>query len=319
MAVRSSESADLGVLHETSATANRLKPSSTVAMTDLAGEMRREGLDVISLSVGEPDFGTPARIGAAGARAIAEGQTKYSPNAGLASLREAVARKLAEENGIAGLDPAGANVVVTNGAKQAIAEAVLATCAAGDQVVVPAPYWVSYPEMARLAGAEPVVVETRLEENFLLTPEALEQALTPASRVLILCSPSNPTGSVYSRAQLQVRHSPININTTQRLHWSRENAVERRKMARGKRITAADLLARMLPLSLSLPRRRWREWWRSTPGCWSSRTRSTNTFSTGRAAPGRRRRPGLAPSHPAASPACRSGPSRSTASPRPSP
>jgi len=197
------EAADFGVLHETSTTANRLKPSSTVAMTDLAGEMKREGLDVISLSVGEPDFGTPARIGAAGERAIAEGQTKYSPNAGLASLREAVARKLAQENDIAGLDPSGTNILVTNGAKQAIAEAVLATCAAGDEVIVPAPYWVSYPEIARLAGAEPVVVETRLEENFLLTAEALEQALTPASRVLILCSPSNPTGSVYSRAQMQ--------------------------------------------------------------------------------------------------------------------
>jgi len=186
---------------ELSSTARRLKPSSTVAMTDLATEMKQGGMDVISLSVGEPDFNTPERIAGAGRKAIEEGFTKYSPNAGLSQLREAIARKLQRENGIEGLS--AANVVVTNGAKQAIAETVLATCSPGDEVIVPSPYWVSYPEIARLAGAEPVIVETNLEENFLLTAEKLEACLTPKSRVLILCSPSNPTGSVYSRKQME--------------------------------------------------------------------------------------------------------------------
>jgi aspartate/glutamate/aspartate-prephenate aminotransferase len=181
--------------------ANRLKPSPTVFMSDLATEMKREGKDIVSLSVGEPDFATPERIAQAGVLAISQGKTKYSPNAGIAPLRQAVARKLERENGVIGLTEA--NIVVTNGAKQAVAQTVLATCSPGDEVIVPSPYWVSYPDIARLAGATPVVVETQLEENFLLTPQALEAALTPKSRVLILCSPSNPTGSVYSQSQLK--------------------------------------------------------------------------------------------------------------------
>jgi len=188
-------------IHEVGETANRLKPSTTVAISDLATEMKREGKDVISLAPGEPDFATPERVARAGGLAIEEGRTKYSPNAGIADLREAIVAKLERENGITGLIPTD-SVVVTNGAKQAIAETILAACSPGDEVVVPSPYWVSYPEMARLAGADPVVVRTRLEDNFLLTPEGLEGALTEKSRVLILCSPSNPTGAVYTKAQL---------------------------------------------------------------------------------------------------------------------
>ena len=165
-------------IHEVGETANRLKPSTTVAISDLATEMKREGKDVISLAPGEPDFATPERVARAGGLAIEEGRTKYSPNAGIADLREAIVAKLERENGITGLSPTD-SVVVTNGAKQAIAETILAACSPGDEVVVPSPYWVSYPEMARLAGADPVVVRTRLEDNFLLTPEGLEGETIP--------------------------------------------------------------------------------------------------------------------------------------------
>ncbi|QDZ24552.1 pyridoxal phosphate-dependent transferase [Chloropicon primus] len=189
-------------LYEVGSTAERLKPSTTVAISDLATEMKREGKDVISLAPGEPDFDTPQRIALAGQNAIGEGKTKYSPNAGVADLREAIVRKLERENGISGLS-ASKNIVVTNGAKQAIAETILAACSPGDEVIVPSPYWVSYPEMARLAGADPVIVETKLEDNFLLTAEGLESALTEKSRILILCSPSNPTGGVYTKKDMQ--------------------------------------------------------------------------------------------------------------------
>ena len=182
-------------LYQVGSTAERLKPSKTVAISDLATEMKREGKDVISLAPGEPYFDTPKRIARAGQGAIEEGKTKYSPNADLADLREAIVKKLARENGIGGLSAAG-NVVVTNGAKQAIAETILASCSPGDQVVVPSPYWVSYPEMASLAGAEPVFVETKLEDDFLLTPEGLEgkAALSlPLSLPRTLLSPKKRT------------------------------------------------------------------------------------------------------------------------------
>ena len=192
---------DSSLLYEVSTTADRIKASKTVAISDLATEMKREGKDVISLAPGEPDFETPERIARAGQDAIATGRTKYSPNPGIADLREAIVRKLERENGIRGLS-AGGSVVVTNGAKQAIAETILASCSPGDEVIIPSPYWVSYPEMANMAGAKPVFVETRLEESFLLTAEGLRGALTDKSRVLILCSPSNPTGGVYTREAL---------------------------------------------------------------------------------------------------------------------
>lgn len=189
-------------LYVPGATCARLQPSKTVAMSDLATSMRREGIDVISLAPGEPDFDTPAPIAEAGLAAIRSGLTHYSPNAGIADLREAIASKLARENGVV-YDGGASSVVVTNGAKQAIAQTILATCSPGDEVLVPSPYWVSYPEMAKLAGATPVIVETDLDDGFLLSAETLSKHLTPRSRVLILCSPSNPTGSVYTKLQLE--------------------------------------------------------------------------------------------------------------------
>lgn len=177
-----------------------LRPSATVRLTDLATKLREEGVDVVALAAGEPDAPTPAAVCAAGVEAITSGITRYSPNAGTAALRRAVADKLQRENGLA-LGPA--DVVLSNGAKQAVWQAVLAACGPGDEVLIPAPYWVSYPEMARLAGATPVALPCPAADDFLLTPAALEAALTPASRLLILCSPSNPSGAVYPESRLR--------------------------------------------------------------------------------------------------------------------
>ena len=177
-----------------------VKPSKTMALTDLATSLRESGVDVIGLAAGEPDFDTPAPIIDAGVEALRGGVTRYTPNTGTSALREAICKKLQRENG---LEYAPTDIVVSNGAKQSVWQAVLATCSQGDEVIIPAPYWVSYPEMVRLAGATPVVVDTTVEEGFLLTPEKLEAALSPRTRLLILCSPSNPTGATYSRAQLE--------------------------------------------------------------------------------------------------------------------
>lgn len=177
-----------------------LKPSKTMALTDLATSLKEKGVDVIGLAAGEPDFDTPAPIVEAGIEALRLGFTRYTPNTGTSTLRKAICRKLLEENGLLyGVD----EVVVSNGAKQAIWQALLATCSPGDEVLIPAPYWVSYPEMAKMAGAVPRVLDTTPEEGFLLDPATLKAALTPRSRLLILCTPSNPTGAVYSKAQLE--------------------------------------------------------------------------------------------------------------------
>ena len=177
-----------------------LKPSKTVALTDLARSMREAGEDVIGLAAGEPDFRTPDRVSQAGKRAIDEGATKYSPNDGTAKLRQGIAKKLKEENG---LEYDASEIVLSNGAKQSVAQCVLATCGPGDEVIVPAPYWVSYPEMVRLSGADSVFVNTTADEGFLVTPEKLRAAITERSRLLILCSPSNPSGAVYPKETLE--------------------------------------------------------------------------------------------------------------------
>lgn len=176
------------------------KPSKTVALTDLALSLKQQGVDVIGLAAGEPDFDTPEPVAEAGRQAITNGVTRYSPNVGTMELRQAICKKLKEENGLT-YEPA--DVVLSNGAKQSIWQCVLAVCGPGDEVIVPAPYWVSYVEMVRLAGATPIVVETTAEEGYMLTPEKLKAAMTEKSRLIILCTPSNPTGAVYSRAGLE--------------------------------------------------------------------------------------------------------------------
>ncbi|XP_024372152.1 aspartate aminotransferase isoform X1 [Physcomitrium patens] len=177
-----------------------LKPSKTMAIADAATALVESGVPVIRLAAGEPDFDTPKAIVEAGTKAIQEGFTRYTPNAGTLELRKAICHKLQEENGLSYKPD---EILVSNGAKQSIMQAVLAVCSPGDEVIVPAPFWVSYPEMARLADATPVIVQTKVSENFILKPEALSAVLTEKSRVLILCSPSNPTGSVYTLEDLQ--------------------------------------------------------------------------------------------------------------------
>ena len=179
---------------------NRLAPSATLAMSQKSSEMKAQGVDVINLSVGEPDFNTPAHIKEAAKKAIDENYSRYSPVAGYASLREAVVRKLKRENG---LEYTPAQISVSNGAKQGVCNTVMTLVNPGDEVIIPAPYWVSYPQMVKLAGGTPVIVNTGFAQDFKMKPEQLEAAITPRTRLLILCSPSNPTGSVYSKEELK--------------------------------------------------------------------------------------------------------------------
>jgi len=177
----------------------RLAPSATLAMSQKSSEMKAQGIDVINMSVGEPDFNTPDHIKQAAKLAIDENYSRYSPVPGYAELRQAIARKLERENQLHYLP---SEILVSNGAKQSVCNTVMALVNPGDEVIIPAPYWVSYPQMVLLAGGEPVFVEARFDQNFKITPEQLEAAITPKTRMLILCSPSNPTGSVYSKEEL---------------------------------------------------------------------------------------------------------------------
>jgi aspartate aminotransferase len=174
----------------------RVQASPTVAITALARRLRAEGRDIISLSAGEPDFETPEHIRAAAKAAIDRGETRYTSPEGIAELRAAIVAKFARENG---LDYCPDQVIVTTGGKQAISHALYATLDPGDEVIVPAPYWVSYPDMVRLAGGTPVIVEGRIESGFRITHEALADAITPRTKWLMLNSPSNPTGACYDR------------------------------------------------------------------------------------------------------------------------
>ncbi len=178
----------------------RLAPSATLAMSQKSSEMKAQGIDVINMSVGEPDFNTPDHIKQAAKLAIDENYSKYSPVPGYPDLRQAIARKLERENH---LRYTPAEILVSNGAKQSVCNTVMALVNPGDEVIIPAPYWVSYPQMVLLAGGNPVIVEAGFEQNFKMTPEQLEAAITPKTRLLILCSPSNPTGSVYSKDELE--------------------------------------------------------------------------------------------------------------------
>uniref|UniRef100_A0AB33JCN3 Aminotransferase n=1 Tax=Prevotella sp. GTC17259 TaxID=3236795 RepID=A0AB33JCN3_9BACT len=162
--------------------------------------MKAQGIDVINMSVGEPDFNTPDHIKDAAKKAIDENYSRYSPVPGYADLRKAIVAKLKNENG---LDYTVNEVLVSNGAKQSVCNALMALINDGDEVIIPAPYWVSYPQMVKLAGGEPVIVNAGFDQNFKMTPEQLEAAITPKTRMLILCSPSNPTGSVYSQEELE--------------------------------------------------------------------------------------------------------------------
>ena len=177
-----------------------LAVSQTLAMSKKSAELKAQGIDIINLSVGEPDFNTPDHIKQAGIKAIEENYSFYSPVPGYMSLRKAIADKLSRENGLS-FEPT--QIVVGNGAKHSLCNVIMATVAPGDEVIIPTPAWVSYVEMVKLAEGKSVLVPTGLEQNFKITPAQLEAAITPRTTAIILCSPSNPTGSVYTREELQ--------------------------------------------------------------------------------------------------------------------
>lgn len=179
---------------------NRLAPSATLAMSQRSNEMKAQGINVINMSVGEPDFMTPDYVKEAGKRAIDDNFSKYSPVPGYLSLRTAIANKLKRENN---LNYSASEVIVGTGGKQGVCNTILALVNPGDEVIIPAPYWVSYPQMVKLAGGEPVIVSAGIEQDFKVTADQLKAAITSKTKLIILCSPSNPTGSVYTKEELE--------------------------------------------------------------------------------------------------------------------
>jgi aspartate aminotransferase len=206
----------------------RIKPSPTSAVVTLAAELRAAGRDVISMGAGEPDFDTPQFVKDAAIAAINVGDTKYTPIDGTADLKAAIRRKFRRDND---LDYAPEQILVSCGGKQSLFNLCIALLGRGDEAIIPAPYWVSYPDMVLLAGAEPVIVETGIEEGFKITPDQLEHAITGQTRLLFLNSPSNPTGASYSRAQIEALgevlagHPNIVIASDdmyEPIHWAEE-------------------------------------------------------------------------------------------------
>mgnify|MGYP003371658342 CR=1 FL=1 len=179
---------------------NRLSPSETLAMSQKSGELKAQGIDIINMTVGEPDFNTPDHIKEAAKKAVDDNYSRYSPVAGYPELRNAIVNKLKNENG---LEFTAAQISCANGAKQSVCNTIMALVDCGDEVIIPAPYWVSYPEMVKMADGTPVIVTAGIEQDFKITPAQLEAAITPKTKLLILCSPSNPTGSVYSKEELE--------------------------------------------------------------------------------------------------------------------
>lgn len=186
---------------ELSKRAMSIKASTTMAISSKAAELRAAGLDVVSFGAGEPDFNTPAHIGQAGIDAIHNGQTRYTPAAGLLELRKAVCDKLKKDNG---LEYESAQIIISNGAKHSLINTFMAILNEGDEVIIPAPFWLSYSEMVRIAGGVPVIIHTKKENKFMMTKEELENAYTEKTKAVVLTSPSNPTGQVMGRADLEM-------------------------------------------------------------------------------------------------------------------
>ena len=187
-------------MSSTSSRANSLTPSLTLSIDSKSKAMKAEGIDVCGFAAGEPDFDTPEHIKNAAADALSKGFTKYTPSSGIPELRQAIAEKFAADNHI---EYKPSQVIVSTGAKQSCFNAILATCEPGDEVVIPSPYWLSYPEMVRIAGAEPVFIQTREQNGWKMTAEEFENAMTPRTKMVILNTPGNPTGSVYTREELE--------------------------------------------------------------------------------------------------------------------
>jgi aspartate aminotransferase len=183
-----------------SSRANSLTPSLSLSVDSKAKAMKSEGLDVCGFGAGEPDFDTPEHIKAAAIAALESGFTKYTPSSGIPELRQAIADKLQQENGIS-YKPS--QIIVSTGAKHSCYNAILATCQPGDEVIIPSPYWLSYPEMVRLAGADPIFVQTKEENGWKITRDEFENAMTPRTKMIIINSPNNPTGAVYTREEIE--------------------------------------------------------------------------------------------------------------------
>lgn len=179
---------------------SELTPSLTLSIDSKAKALRAEGVDVYSFGAGEPDFDTPEHIKAAAIEALNAGFTKYTPSSGTPELRAAISEKFKRDNG---LEYKPSEIIVSNGAKQSCFNAIMAVCGEGDEVIIPAPYWLSYPEMVRLAGAEPVIVQTTAENDWKMTPQQFEEAMSPRTKMVVINSPGNPTGAVYSKEELR--------------------------------------------------------------------------------------------------------------------
>lgn len=225
----------------------RIAPSATVAISRKAADMKRAGRDVISLAAGEPDFDTPLNVREAAVRAMAEGKTRYTNVDGIPELKEAVARKFKRDNHI---EVSAADCMVSSGGKQIIFNAMLATLNPGDEVVIPVPYWVSYPEIVRFCNATPVLAMADASTGFKLTPEALEKAISPKTKWLILNTPSNPSGAAYTAAELKgltdvlVRHEQVHILT--------DDIYEVLVYDGGKFATVAEVEPKLLPRTLTM-------------------------------------------------------------------
>ena len=231
---------------EISERAAQLTPSLTLSIDSKAKAMKAEGLDVCGFGAGEPDFDTPEHIKRAAIEALEAGFTKYTPNAGIPELRQAISDKFAADNG---LNYRAGQVVVSNGAKHACYNAILATCQPGDEVVIPAPYWVSYPDMVRLVGAEPVIVPTSERNGWKMRPEDFENAMTPRTKMLIMNSPGNPTGSVYTREELE---AIVNVAAEEDIYVLSDEIYEKLVYDDVKHVSVASLSQEAYDLTITV-------------------------------------------------------------------
>ena len=231
---------------EISERAAQLTPSLTLSIDSKAKAMKAEGLDVCGFGAGEPDSDTPEHIKRAAIEALEAGFTKYTPNAGIPELRQAIADKLAADNG---LSYRAGQIVVSNGAKHACYNAILATCQPGDEVIIPAPYWVSYPDMVRLVGAEPVIVPTSERNAWKMRPEDFENAMTPRTKMLIMNTPGNPTGSVYTREELE---AIINVAAEEDIYVLSDEIYEKLVYDDAKHVSIASLSKEAYDLTITV-------------------------------------------------------------------
>ena len=231
---------------EISERAAQLTPSLTLSIDSKAKAMKAEGIDVCGFGAGEPDFDTPEHIKRAAIEALEAGFTKYTPNAGIPELRQAIADKFAADNG---LNYRASQIVVSNGAKHACYNAILATCQPGDEVIIPAPYWVSYPDMVRLVGAEPVIVPTSERNAWKMRPEDFENAMTPRTKMLIMNTPGNPTGSVYTREELE---AIINVAAEEDIYVLSDEIYEKLVYDDAKHVSVASLSKEAYDLTITI-------------------------------------------------------------------